>query len=200
MDTVLWLCPSLPTETLKCLSSLPILIQESFWWWQCSDRYIISLSPPPCPFPPFFPSLISLMVSVDVKHHVYLHVLGFAAALRFLRSQLLCGKKKRKEKKKRGEGEREKQSPGAVWKSRWTSWAPVPNKAMVSVDVKQHFNQKGRKRRKSVVECKPCSVQQSLFCTTCSTDHFLITRLHIAQPNVHLLTGAEKVLLVFCQI
>ena len=24
------------------------------------------------PFPPFSPSLISLMVSVDVKHHVYL--------------------------------------------------------------------------------------------------------------------------------
>ena len=74
MDTVLWLCPSLPTETLKWLSSLPILMQESFWWWQCSDRYIISLFPqPPYPLPPpFFPSLISLMVSVDVKHHVYL--------------------------------------------------------------------------------------------------------------------------------
>ena len=26
----------------------------------------------PTPFPPFSPSLISLMVSVDVKHHVYL--------------------------------------------------------------------------------------------------------------------------------
>ena len=64
VDTVLWLCPSLPTETLKWLLSLPILMQESFCWWQCSDRYIIS-SPPP---PPFSPSLISLMVSVDVKH------------------------------------------------------------------------------------------------------------------------------------
>ena len=70
----LWLCPSLPaTETLKWLSSLPILMQESFWWWQCSDRYIISLFPPPPPsLPPFPPSLISLVVSVDVKHHVYL--------------------------------------------------------------------------------------------------------------------------------
>ena len=29
-------------------------------------------SPPQYPFPPFSPSLISLMVSVDVKHHVYL--------------------------------------------------------------------------------------------------------------------------------
>ena len=32
-------------ETLKWFSSLPILTQESFWWWQCSDRYIIYLSP-----------------------------------------------------------------------------------------------------------------------------------------------------------
>ena len=31
-----------------------------------------------------------------------------------------------------------KQSSGAVCKSRWTSWAPVPNKPTVSVDVKQH--------------------------------------------------------------
>ena len=57
-------------ETLKWLSSLPILMQQSFWWWQCSDRYIISLFPPSIP-PPFSPSLISLVVFVDVKHHVY---------------------------------------------------------------------------------------------------------------------------------
>ena len=31
------------------------------------------------------------------------------------------------------------QSSGAVWKSRRPSWAPVPNKPTVSVDVKQHF-------------------------------------------------------------
>ena len=58
-------------ETLKRFSSLPILMQESFWWWQCSYRYIIS----PLPLSPlsrFSPSLISLMVSVDVKHLVYL--------------------------------------------------------------------------------------------------------------------------------
>ena len=30
------------------------------------------------------------------------------------------------------------QSSGAVCKSRWPSWAPVPNKPTVSVDVKQH--------------------------------------------------------------
>ena len=56
-------------ETLKWLSSLPIFMQESFWWWQCSDRYILSLllhTPSP-----FSPSLISLMVSVEVKHHLY---------------------------------------------------------------------------------------------------------------------------------
>ena len=37
-------------------------MQKSFWWWQCSDRYIISLSPhlhTSCS--PFSPSLISLM-------------------------------------------------------------------------------------------------------------------------------------------
>ena len=40
-------------ETLKWLSSLPTLMQESFWWRQCSDRYIISLSPHlHTPFPP----------------------------------------------------------------------------------------------------------------------------------------------------
>jgi len=33
------------------------------------------------------------------------------------------------------------QSSRAVWKSRWTFCAPVPNKPTVSVDVKQHFNQ-----------------------------------------------------------
>ena len=38
-----------------------------------SDRYIISLSPHlHTSSSPFSPSLISLMVSVDVKHHVYL--------------------------------------------------------------------------------------------------------------------------------
>ena len=39
----------------------------------CSDRYIISLSPHlHTPFPPFSPSLINIMASVDVKHHVSL--------------------------------------------------------------------------------------------------------------------------------
>ena len=48
-------------------------MQKSFWWWQCSDGYIISLFPHfHTPFPPFSPSLVSRAVSVDVKHHVYL--------------------------------------------------------------------------------------------------------------------------------
>ena len=46
---------------------MPILTQESFWWWQCSDRYIYSSSSP-ISIPP---SLISFVVSVNVKHHVY---------------------------------------------------------------------------------------------------------------------------------
>ena len=49
-------------ETLKWFSSLPILMRESFWWWQCSDKYIISL------FPQLHPSLVSRMFSVAVKH------------------------------------------------------------------------------------------------------------------------------------
>ena len=44
-------------------------MQKSLWWCQYSDRYIISLSPHL--HTPFSPSLISLMVSADVKHHVY---------------------------------------------------------------------------------------------------------------------------------
>ena len=50
-------------------------MQESFWWWQCSARYIYSffpLPPPPYLLPPFSQSLISLMVSVNIMHHVYL--------------------------------------------------------------------------------------------------------------------------------
>ena len=31
-----------------------------------------------------------------------------------------------------------KQNSGAVWKSRWPSWAPLPNNPTVSVDVKHH--------------------------------------------------------------
>jgi len=58
-------------ETLKWLSSMPILMQEPLWWWQCSDRYILSLFPHLHIPSPFFPSLISLMVSVAVKHCVY---------------------------------------------------------------------------------------------------------------------------------
>ena len=34
-------------QTLKWLSSLPILMQESFWWRQCSVRYSLPLPPPP---------------------------------------------------------------------------------------------------------------------------------------------------------
>ena len=56
---------------LKWLPSLSILMQGSFWWWQRSDRYILSLFPHLHTPSPFTPSLISLMVSVDVKHYVY---------------------------------------------------------------------------------------------------------------------------------
>ena len=43
-------------ETLKWLALLPILMQESFSWWQCSDRYIASLLHHlHTPFPCFLP-------------------------------------------------------------------------------------------------------------------------------------------------
>ena len=41
------------------------------------------------------------------------------------------------------------QSSGAVWKSRWTSWAPVPNKPTVSVDVKQHSTNQYRRTKRA---------------------------------------------------
>ena len=76
--------------------------------------------------------LMSLAVSVDVKQHwtMLLHwsqfVPNMSTDIRGHEALLhhLC----------------ESQNSGAVWKSRWTSWDPVPNKPTVSVDVKQHFN------------------------------------------------------------
>ena len=54
-------------------------MQKSFWWWQCSDKYIYiyihthNLPLPPLHIPsPLSPSLIGLVVSVDVQHHVHL--------------------------------------------------------------------------------------------------------------------------------
>ena len=64
-------------ETLKWHSSLPIIMQKSFWRWQCSDSYIISPPPPP-------PS-ISLIVFVDVKQHVHLLTLVTITHLHFWR-------------------------------------------------------------------------------------------------------------------
>ena len=59
---------------MEQLSSLSILPQESFWWWQSGDRYIISLFPPPPLYPLHLLLTVpnSITVSVDVKHHDYL--------------------------------------------------------------------------------------------------------------------------------
>ena len=65
-------------------------MQKSFWWWQCSDRYIISLSPPPTPFHCLSPFLTSLMISVDFKHHIYLTQLAVTTWLE-RRRQLFTG-------------------------------------------------------------------------------------------------------------
>ena len=48
-------------------------MHKSFWWWQYNDRYIIS-SPPPHLHSPFSPSLINLMVFVDIKHHDHVYL------------------------------------------------------------------------------------------------------------------------------
>ena len=99
-DTVLWLCRSLPTETLKWLSSLPILMQKSFRWWQCSDSYLTSLPLPhlhtPSPHP-FSPSLISRRFLWTLST-MFTYFAGSP------------------------------HSSGAVWEtSRWPSWAVRPN-------------------------------------------------------------------------
>ena len=65
-------------ETLKWLSSLPILMPAGLLTGGdsvSSDIYIIPL-PPPYPFSPSLISLISLTVSVDVKHHMCLLTVG----------------------------------------------------------------------------------------------------------------------------
>ena len=38
--------------------------------------YNLPLPPPPYPFPPFFPSLISLRVSMDVKYHMFTYAIA----------------------------------------------------------------------------------------------------------------------------
>ena len=71
VDIVIWLCPW--QWNIKMALIATHHQQESPWWWQCSDKWLISLLPHlHTPFAPFSPSLISLVVSVAVKHHVYL--------------------------------------------------------------------------------------------------------------------------------
>ena len=41
----LWTLSRTINKTLKWLSWLPVLMQESFWWWHCRNRCIISLFP-----------------------------------------------------------------------------------------------------------------------------------------------------------
>ena len=56
-----------------------------------------------------------------------------------------------------------KQSSWAVWRSRWMSWAPVPNKLMVSVDVKQHSTTTAWKCRQNEDNWKLLSPPSSNF-------------------------------------
>ena len=51
MDTAFETLPLTMNETLKWLTSQPILMQESFRWWWGSVRYSLHLPPPPPPPP-----------------------------------------------------------------------------------------------------------------------------------------------------
>ena len=55
------------------------------------------------------------------------------------------------------------QSSGAVWKLRWLSWAPIPNKLTVSVDIKQHFIRLLTTRNSVFVISAICFIQFHLF-------------------------------------
>ena len=73
MDTVLGLCPSQLWNIKVALIAAHLTAEVILVITVYTDRYIISFSPHRhTPFPPFPPSLISLMISVDVKHHAYL--------------------------------------------------------------------------------------------------------------------------------
>ena len=71
-----------------------------------------------------------LTISVDVKQHWTMHTLWsqFVPNMSTRHPRTLSSTSSFKRH----------QSSGAVWQSRWPSWAPVPNKPTVSVDVKQH--------------------------------------------------------------
>ena len=57
------------------------------------------------------------------------------------------------------------QSSGAVWKWRWPSWAPVPNKPTVSVDVKQHSANRCAPQLQEKIICQSCNSSVLIFCS-----------------------------------
>ena len=76
------------------------------------------------------------------------------------------------------------QSSGAVWKSRWPSWAPVPNKPTVSVDVKQHFNNNILERL-SLSLFNPCCDCPKACCPPTQTESVLSSAHPHAPENHH---------------
>ena len=61
---------------------------EVLWWWQCSDRYIISLSPTSISPSPFSPSLISRTVFVERESTMFTYLLqGRTERCAFARKQ-----------------------------------------------------------------------------------------------------------------
>ena len=81
---------------------------------------------------PGLPVLMSLMVSVDVRQHwtVLTHWSQFVPNMSTRHPRTLSSTAA------------SASCSGAVWKSKWPFWAPVPYKPTVSVDIKQHSTKK----------------------------------------------------------
>ena len=61
-------------------------MQKSFWSWQYSNRYTVSLFPHL--HTPFSPSLVSLVVFVDVKRRIYLWLGAADAKIKVLPGEM----------------------------------------------------------------------------------------------------------------
>ena len=71
------------------------------------------------------------------------------------------------------------QSSGAVWKSRWPSWDPVPNKPTVSVHVKQHSTTTNHTRRHSYfIKGRNANHQNTSEKLTTKYSHITVFKIH----------------------
>ena len=93
------------------------------------------------------------------------------------------------------------QSSGAVWKSRWTSWAPVPNKPTVSVDVKHHSTNLCR----SVLGTEPDTGTTEHVLQWCAYMYRLVSEMpvfsnaHLSLVKVHSIVLLELSDIYYCR-